>query len=174
MQDIDVGADRVNGMKKLTEANDRLAKDGEKVYVKASGRAMEQALRIAEWFRRHEDEVGCRVEVSTGSVQAIDDLVEKSDDDETSGVALEAEGEAHDDTFSTAEDMDTSLMSNISDVIPQKMTGEYEQQAAQERGEEPKPKRRTKRKRPQYTEEDLPEARIRWIKTIEVAVSLKA
>ena len=177
MQGVDLAADPKGGMKKLAEVNDKLAKDGEKVYVKASGRAMEQALRIAEWFRRHEREVGCDVEVKTGSVQAIDDLVDGSE-----GVAdgeEDKENNVNDGTFATMDEtpelVDTSLLTNDSDVVPAKMTGADEQEASKERGEEPvtKKRRRQKRKRKQYDADEVPEARIRWIKTIEIAVSLK-
>lgn len=35
-------------------------------------------------------------------------------------------------------------------------------------------KRKRKRKRKQYDADDVPEARIRWIKTIEIAITLRA
>ena len=65
-----------NSLKDIAVANEKLNDGGERVYVRASGRAMEQALRVAEWFRTRETEMQCNVEVSTGSVQAIDDLIE--------------------------------------------------------------------------------------------------
>ena len=93
MQDVDLVNHR-NGMKKLAEASEKLAKDGEEVLVKASGRAMAQALKIADWFRTKEDEMRCKVEVRTGSVQVVDDIVEVDVDEATQeGVPKEMEME---------------------------------------------------------------------------------
>ena len=180
MQGLDLATDPKGGMKKLAEVNEKLAKGGEKVYVKASGRAMEQALRVGEWFRRHEGEVGCEVEVTTGSVQAIDDLVEADGDGVEGEGEEDKENDGIDDTFATMDEtselVDTSMLTNNSDVVPAKMTGADELEAAKERGEEEavkKKRRRQRRKRKQYDADEVPEARIRWIKTIEIAVSLK-
>jgi ribonuclease P/MRP protein subunit POP7 len=51
-------------------------KEGEKVYLKATGRAIPRALELGVQFQG-EDE-GCVVKVEMGSVKAIDDLEVKS------------------------------------------------------------------------------------------------
>ncbi|KAJ4293238.1 hypothetical protein N0V90_008520 [Kalmusia sp. IMI 367209] len=53
--------------------------DGEEVYVKATGRAIERALRIGVYFQ---GESGYRVRVETGSVMAIDDIEVKGESGE--------------------------------------------------------------------------------------------
>lgn len=83
---------------------ERNEKDGEKVYIKATGKAIERAIQLGVWFGEQED---CGVVVKTGSVGAVDDIV--------------------------------------------MMEGKTEEE----------------------DEEDIPESRIRWLSTIEVAVGLK-
>ena len=78
-------------------------KEGEKVYIKATGKAIERAIQLGVWFGEQED---CEVVVRTGSVGAIDDIVIKG-------------GKAVDDLG------------------------------------------------------DIPESRVRWVSTIEIAVGLK-
>lgn len=184
--------DRRNGQqelqRKLDHVSERLHKDAEEVLVKASGRAMEQALRIGEWFRSREQEMICNVVVRTGSVSVIDDLVEKEIIDEDihlSGTnaasaeqhettvemgettielfrhldaeqAIQAEGELSPNEASSKEKHDITENGN-GDIISQ--TGR---------------KRKRKRKRTEYDADDVPEARIRWVKTVEVAISLRA
>ncbi|KAB8261155.1 Rpp20 subunit of nuclear RNase MRP and P-domain-containing protein [Aspergillus pseudonomiae] len=46
----------------------------EEVFVKATGRAIEKALRVGKWFEERESEYTVRVE--TGSVLVVDDVVE--------------------------------------------------------------------------------------------------
>ena len=49
-------------------------KEGEKVYIKATGKAIERAIQLGVWFGEQED---CGVVVRTGSAGAIDDIVVK-------------------------------------------------------------------------------------------------
>lgn len=177
MQDVDLS--EKGGMKRLVAANEKLERDGEKVYVKASGRAMEQALRVADWFRKKEEEVRCHVEVTTGSVQAIDDLVEVSwdenDEDGSCGkLGQEGQEDVTMDTFVTSqasktEDESTSLKEDSGPVLKEDDGGKTAEQLKERDGN-----RRRKRKRREYGKDEVPEARIRWIKTIEIAISLKA
>lgn len=55
---------------------------GEEVFVKATGRAIERALRIGVHFQGESD---CRVRVETGSVMAVDDIEVRHDEDEKGG-----------------------------------------------------------------------------------------
>lgn len=172
--------------RKLTEVGEKLGSDGEQVLLKASGRAMEQALRVGEWFRNREDEMLCKVEVRTGSVSVIDDIVEVGtggtavDDDEDHG---EAEDNEVQDATTTLEGGDTTmeLLANLDKNGEAKATSASEDQitgagAAEEKtceASESKRKRR-KRKKKEYDHDEIPEARLRWIKTIEIAISLQA
>ena len=188
MQGVDLTKDR-NGMRKLAEANERLGKNGESVLVKASGRAMEQALRVGEWFKNREDGLACNVDVRTGSVQAVDDIVEK----EANESAAEDQPENADDT-SAMETLDTSLLSasehlasstqqpiqtsglndspgpvstNQKEGVIQDSTSNVAKAAETQK----KRKRRGKRKKSMLDEDTS--ARIRWVNTVEVAISLK-
>lgn len=46
----------------------------EEIYVKATGRAIERALQVALFFQQQSD---CRVRISTGTADAIDDIIVK-------------------------------------------------------------------------------------------------
>ncbi|OCL14256.1 hypothetical protein AOQ84DRAFT_359066 [Glonium stellatum] len=46
----------------------------EEIFVKASGRAIERALQVALFFQQQSD---CRVRISTGTADAIDDIIVK-------------------------------------------------------------------------------------------------
>jgi ribonuclease P/MRP protein subunit POP7 len=188
MQGVDLTKDR-NGLRKLAEANERLGKNGEAVLIKASGRAMEQALRVGEWFKNREDELACNVDVRTGSVQAVDDIVEKEADES----AAEDQPENADDT-SAMETLNTSLLSaserlasstqpplhtsglddsagpvstNQKEGVTQDSTSNVVKAAETQK----KRKRRGKRKKSMLDEDTS--ARIRWVNTVEVAISLK-
>ncbi|KAK5094465.1 hypothetical protein LTR70_004099 [Exophiala xenobiotica] len=176
--------------RKLGEVSERLARDAEEVLVKASGRAMEQALRVGEWFRSREDEVLTKVEVRCGSVSVVDDIVERQEDgvdpvDDEVGEDKENEGEA---TVLDGGDTTMELLKNLEKGGNGEATRAGESlhgargikdqakqvndKVAEDDGRQPKMKR--KRKRKEYDAEDLPEARIRWVKTVEVAISLRA
>lgn len=189
MQGVDLTKDR-NGMRKLVEANQKLGKNGEVVLVKASGRAMEQALRVGEWFENREDELACNVVIRTGSVQAVDDIVEKQE--------LESIGddqpESHGDIM-VIENLDTSTLTasdhpeeltrspiestGLSDSVEPGSINQKDHRTNEDdtgsivittEGHK-KRKRRGKRKRTMLDEDTL--ARIRWVNTVEVAISLK-
>lgn len=168
------GSRRVNDTgdqlhRRLEEVSAKLMQNPEEVLVKASGRAMEQALRVAEWFRNRETEVLTKVEVRTGSTSVVDDLVEKDEDEEVrvdDGDDDNAEVE-----IEAAEPGDTTLrieadFKRISETAGGQVDAKEDGGVA--------PKRRRKRKRKQYDADDVPEARLRWIKTIEIAITLKA
>ena len=185
MQDVDLTKDR-NGMRKLAEANEKLRKSGEEVLVKASGRAMEQALKVGEWFRSREDELACKVEVRTGSVQAIDDIVEKDPEDtvaetqsgeanapstpiETHEKSLISTDEGHEDSQPKVE------ISGWDDSLQQgsdhNNTGNAATAGHVQQENQPKKRQRRGKRKKSILDEDA-SARIRWVKTVEVAISL--
>lgn len=187
--------------KAVAQANARLAADKEEVLVKASGRAMEQALRIGEWFRTQEKEILCQVEVRTGNVSVVDDIVEVAAGPETDAEGSEdinPSDEEHVDevevgqnaalqensgaecgettlellgatTKSTGEQGVESPNPADTDRMPNESAFDISPGDAQAK----KPLRRKKRKRPMYDQDDVPEARLRWVKTVEVAISLQ-
>jgi len=171
MQDVHISNGK-NGMKKLAEASEALGKNGESVVVKASGRAIEQAMKVGEWFKSKEDEVTCKVEVRTGSVQVVDDIVEVEVDEKEAVVEDAESSQTREDgpEPSTEEPLATS-------TVPEEGTnqaGLEEDGLKKDTGQEGKRKRkRGKKKRLMYDIEDMPEARVRWINTVEVAISLK-
>ncbi|KAI2904526.1 hypothetical protein CBS63078_1957 [Aspergillus niger] len=70
--------DRRNQFAQLAQSNEALKK--EEVFVKATGRAMERALKVGKWFEaRGEDYT---VSVKTGSVLVVDDVVEDEEERE--------------------------------------------------------------------------------------------
>ncbi|EXJ68219.1 uncharacterized protein A1O5_08834 [Cladophialophora psammophila CBS 110553] len=181
-------------------ANDALARDKEEVLVKASGRAMAQALRVGEWFRNKENDLLCQVEVRAGSVSTVDDILqidleEKDEDDNDSrGEKSEDEnGGGHEEEESSKLQCSDTTLELLGGVDVDTMSsGEKKNQATMDEAElgisrensgndvnmdgslsKPSRRKRKKRKRPMYEAQDLPEARIRWIKTVEVAISLR-
>jgi ribonuclease P/MRP protein subunit POP7 len=169
MQDVDITRGK-EGLKKLAAASEALGKNGEEVVVRASGRAIEQALKVGEWFKSKEGELACKVEVRTGSLQVVDDLVE-------------AQGDEEDMIEKVADcaETDVELSNEGAAVIsedPQEGTAPktLPQEEGLEQKIEPKGKKRRKRgkrKRAMYDKDDIPEARTRWINTVDVAISLK-
>lgn len=190
MQGIDLTKDR-NAMRKLAEANEKLGKNGEAVLVKASGRAMEQALKVGEWFRDREDELACNVDVRTGSVQAVDDIVERETDEST------AEDQPENVANTSAIDvLDTSLLTSSerpegsarppaiqpsgsdgsAGPVPANDNAEglvEDSTSSVSKGGEVQEKRKRRRKRKKSILDEETSARIRWVKTVEVAISLK-
>lgn len=156
MQDVDITRGK-EGLKKLAAASEALGTNGEEVVVKASGRAIEQALKVGEWFKSKEGELACKVEVRTGSLQVVDDLVE-------------AQGEEEDvvEEVADAAETDVEKAAIAPKTPPQEDDSE---QKVEQKGK--KRRKRGKRKRAMYDKDDMPEARIRWINTVEVAISLK-
>ena len=165
--------------RRLEDVSDKLRQDAEEVLVRASGRAMEQALRIAEWFRNKEDEMMTTVEVRTGSISVVDDIVEKDDDDGGVEVNGDDEKESIGEATTELEGGDTTMellggidraQGRCGDRDKQKDTQE-DDIVRNNTGETVK--RRRKRRRKEYDPEDVPEARLRWVKTIEIAISLR-
>ncbi|KAK5455251.1 hypothetical protein LTS15_005971 [Exophiala xenobiotica] len=176
---------------RVKAANETIARNKEEVLVKASGRAMSQALRVGEWFRNKEKEFLCDVAVRTGSASVVDDLVEvppqeKGEDgqrlDEGDG-----DGEAAEKEETRIEYGDTTLeiighhiatsLSSVERLQSSANTGQDKENMDDEVDDEQVKKstraKRKKRKRPMYAEDDVPEARLRHIKTVEVAITLQ-
>lgn len=183
--------------RKLAEVSEGLARDAEEVLVRASGRAMGQALRVGEWFRGREEEMLVRVEVRGGSVSVVDDIVEREgvEDEGNDGDDGEAEykenEEGVDVTRLEGGDTTMELLKNLdkdgqdgrdggSSAAEQPGSSNggsgVRKPAMDEKGTDvsEQSKKKRKRKRREYDPDDLPEARLRWVKTIEVAISLRA
>lgn len=124
----------------------QLAKVGERreeVFVKATGKAIERALNVGKWFEEKEDEFVVRV--NTGSVLVVDDVVV---DEERKERELKK-----------------------GDSRSGEKGGDGEAGTEQSASKDSK---KRKREVPAVSEEvELPESRTRWIKMVEVAVSLK-
>jgi ribonuclease P/MRP protein subunit POP7 len=165
------------GMQKLAESQEKLVKDGEAVYVKASGKAMAQALRVGEWFRSKETEMSCKIEVKTGSVSVVDDIVELDEESEDEGGDAAQTHQEENSTILEGGDTTMDLLGNATKSTAEPSSVLYpDKENTQPSGESAKPRnrRRKRKKRPMYDADDLPEQRLRWIKTVEVAISFKA
>jgi ribonuclease P/MRP protein subunit POP7 len=157
----------------------------EVVLVKASGRAIEQAARVGEWFKRHSEDGdgGWIVDVRPLNVKVIDDIVE---DSSTPVDNLQARPKQVNDSRRQEESsLDCSASEKVDkleddgvdqagnpDAPSQSDKGDNE--ASQVAAIAPTQKQsHKKRKRPMYDAEDVPEARTRFINAVEIAVSLK-
>ena len=126
----------------------------EEVFVKGTGRAVEKALGVGKWFEGRGAEFGVRV--STGSVLVVDDVVvdesevekkKKSQRQNQDGGGSDSKGKMDGDGVDGAPAPDS------------KASGKKRKQAGSaDESTEP---------------EELPETRTRWIKMVEVAISLK-
>lgn len=123
------------------------AEKREEVFVKATGRAVEKVLNVGKWFEEKETEYTVRV--NTGSVLVVDDVVEDEErKEQLAQKQLYHEERKQNETGNNTE--------------PEKGTAKS---AA---------KKRKRQEQPVVSDDnELPETRTRWIKMVEVAVSLK-
>ena len=183
-------------MGKIAEGTNKAGE--EKIYVKATGMAMSQALRVGQWFKEKEKEMLVDVEVKTGSVIVVDDIIEKEEPISTElgpaatieagkeqpdveNMEIDAKNDSTTQTTSprpdeelrpgpTLEDVSTDT-ANINDQANVIDSGAKEVSAPAQKARS-RPSRRRK-KRPAYGEDEVPEARTRWVKMVEIAISLK-
>ena len=159
--------------------NAELRREREVVLVKASGRAMEQARKVGEWFVRKERDVVCEVEVREGQVSVVDDIVKIG-----AGSRSGSEAEIEEDGVECG-DTTMELLGNdeATDTIQVESRGGEDDEGVKNQGEvvlkddhssTKKSRKRKRKRRAVYDEDDVPEARLRWIKTVEVAIWLKA
>lgn len=134
---------RTTEKQKLSELA-KAAEEREEVFVKATGKAIEKALNVGKWFEERAAEYSVRV--STGSVLVVDDVVEDGEKKERELRKQKERGAERDGKDDPA-------------------TGEG-------KGAKDASKKR-KREAPVAEDTELPESRTRWIKMVEVAVSLK-
>ncbi|KAJ5523113.1 hypothetical protein N7513_012657 [Penicillium frequentans] len=138
---IDLGDTRKTEQQKLAELT-KAADKREEVFLKATGRAIEKALKVGKWFEEKETEYVVRV--TTGSVLAVDDIVEDEEKKEL--------------------EMQKEQQQSKGESLPEKQDQEPSKAAAKKR----------KRQAPAVSNDaELPESRTRWVKSVEVAVSLK-
>ncbi|KKY24809.1 hypothetical protein UCRPC4_g02339 [Phaeomoniella chlamydospora] len=190
----------VNGPGKDKEKLGRVAEGAakareEKIYVKGTGQAMQQALRVGEWFRNKEEEWEVEVEVRTGSVVVVDDIVEvdtgMDEDgdmkglDSADGKDSNTDGQGSTSSQEKKDDMNIDSNSHPQEArhhnTPQPPANDQtltSPPAATKPPNEPGPKLahrriRKKNKRPMYDQDETPEARTRWIKMVEVIIGLK-
>lgn len=126
----------------------RVAEMREEVFVKATGRAIEKVLNVGKWFEEKEAEYTVRVK--TGSVLVVDDVVEDEEKKERELQKQQRE-EGRDPQKNAEEKSDSQNATSKS--------------AAKE-----------KKKRPASAiseDAELPETRTRWVKMVEVAISLR-
>jgi ribonuclease P/MRP protein subunit POP7 len=130
--------------KQILEELSKVSEKREEVFVKATGRAIEKALNVGKWFE--EKTVEYTVRVNTGSVLVVDDIVEDEEKKEKRQQKQQQQ-EEQSETGQSGADSKTESKTTV-----------------------------TKRKRQGCSTEnddELPESRTRWIKMVEIAVSLK-
>lgn len=123
----------------------KTAEEREEVFVKATGKAIEKALNVGKWFEEKAAEYSVRV--NTGSVIVVDDVVEDEEKKER-----ELKKQQRQEQKQDGKDDSTSAQ------------GQASKNGSKERKREPLSA---------TGDGELPESRTRWIKMVEVAVSLK-
>lgn len=172
-----------DGLKRLGEAKEKVGREREEVLVKASGMACGRAVEVGKWFKTKEEERVCEVEIRVGSVSVVDDVVEveKEVEDVEGMHADEGEGskvEEGDTTMELLGDGKEVSVDEPSAVVPDENVHNPAKDVSTKLVRNPNDKKsnrqRRKRRRPVYDADDLPEQRLRWVKTVEVAISIKA
>jgi ribonuclease P/MRP protein subunit POP7 len=166
----------------------------EKVFIKATGRAIEKALALGGWFQEkaQEYEVGIR----TGSVCVVDDIVRleedgvnvftvvdppttTKEDDESDSDAVVDDADAMDTTMGNSDDAGDNAEDSMDVDDAMDIDAQQQQQQPAESKNQRRRRRRRDRERQHRLQASLdsdgepPESRTRWISMIEVAVSLK-
>ncbi|KAL3442086.1 Rpp20 subunit of nuclear RNase MRP and P-domain-containing protein [Aspergillus insuetus] len=162
----------------------------EEVFVKATGRAIETALKVGKWFGRGEREAEYAVRVETGSVLVVDD-VEEGDglsagceevvQGETGTTNLSAnmagsnsDGKTDETTMltdTTTNAGDTTTTSEKTAGNPTPATTDAKSKPLSEKAE--KKRKRAATLAAQLAGKELPESRTRWVNSVQVAISLK-
>ncbi|KAI2792498.1 hypothetical protein POX_b02536 [Penicillium oxalicum] len=149
---VSLGDGRKSEQQKLAELA-KVAEKREEVFVKATGRAIEKALNVGKWFEEKDAEYAVRTK--TGSVLVVDDIVE---DEEMKGREIQKGRRERE----------------LQDAQESEVSGQIADPAESKPSVQSVKKQKGKRTASAVSEdEDLPESRTRWIKMVEVAVSLK-
>ncbi|KAJ5608893.1 hypothetical protein N7528_009460 [Penicillium herquei] len=128
----------------------KAAENREEVFMKATGRAIEKALKVGKWFEEKQTEYAVRVK--TGSVLVVDDIVE---DEEKKERDIEKKQRQEEKNQTAGEVVDSEKQNKATKTQAKKR------------------KRETPVEADDADDAELPETRTRWIKMVEVAVSLK-
>ncbi|KAJ5735131.1 uncharacterized protein N7483_000256 [Penicillium malachiteum] len=128
----------------------KAAENREEIFIKATGRAIEKALKVGKWFEEKQTEYAVRVK--TGSVLVVDDIVEDEGKKERDAEKKQRQEKKNQNAGE--------------DANPEKQDKETKAQAKKRKREEPI-------EADDVDDAELPETRTRWIKMVEVTVSLK-
>ncbi|KAL2809175.1 Rpp20 subunit of nuclear RNase MRP and P-domain-containing protein [Aspergillus granulosus] len=160
----------------------------EEVFVKATGRAIETALKAAKWFGIGGREGEYTVRVETGSVLVVDDVEEGEETDGVGAGGKIVQGETTnlnanipgaDGNGKDEMTMLTDTITNVGDTtIISEKPGNPTLPVAEMKSKPVSKNAERKRKRAatlaaQFANTELPETRTRWVKSVQVAISLK-
>jgi len=130
--------------KQILEELSNVSEKREEVFVKATGRAIEKALNVGKWFE--EKAVEYKVRVNTGSVLVVDDVVEDEElkeKEQQKQQRLEVQSE-------------TGKSGTVYKTESKSIAAKRKRQNCSTENDD-----------------EVPESRTRWIKMVEIAVSLK-
>lgn len=174
------GGNERRRLNQLADSSEALAH--ERVYVKATGRAIDKAMRLAAWF---EEKAEYATTVRTGAVAVVDDIVEDEEareEEEEKAKKLEAsqtEGIVADmavDNVGEAEAKDgpSCAAEASADATSQNQNQDLAQGQDQNQNQKPKKrKRNNKKKLALDADGELLESRTRYVNMVEVAIMLK-
>ncbi|KAL2868581.1 ribonuclease P subunit p20 family protein [Aspergillus lucknowensis] len=175
------------------EGQESLAR--EKVFIKATGRAIQTALKVGGWFEKGGREGEYTVRASTGSVLVVDDVEEGEVSKESAKTGIEIENGGG----LPAEVESVNIRGNGKEegtggdetvlTVTTTTTGQGDTMILSGKAEDPTPLTEAppkplsksalrKRKRAaslatRFAETELPETRTRWVNSVEIAISLK-
>jgi ribonuclease P/MRP protein subunit POP7 len=170
---IDLANTKISEKEKLervAQAHESLKKEA--VYIKATGRAIDRAMSIGKWFQDKDEEY--EIQVETGSVLVVDDIVVDADSNEV----REQDEKADEGSDSKGKEMDEGTEgkdeNNATDASNQRTT---DAERDTTKGEKPTVPSRKKRKRNSKAKAspgvEPPESRTRYVNSVNIAVTLK-
>lgn len=131
----------------------------EEVFIKATGRAIQKAMDLGKWFSEKD---GYNINVKTGTVMVVDDIVE-DDDMKERELKKKAKLEEPKDTVTDKDKIEIESSTEDPQITSETPTDVQQKQTQ---------KKKNKRKRVN-DDEELPESRTRWVNMVEIAVTLK-
>lgn len=138
---------KLDQLKKGTEALQK-----EEIFIKATGRAVDKAVNVGKWFDAKEE---YSTRVKTGSVMVVDDIVEDEELKEQLRQKTKSKSPSADDQASESAAQASSRLGGKTD-------GSLSV-------------RSTKKRKNRARVDDntaLPESRTRWVKMVEIAVTM--
>jgi ribonuclease P/MRP protein subunit POP7 len=157
------------------------ALEKEKVFIKATGRAIEKAMSVGRWFEQRQDEYAVRIK--TGSVMVVDDILEDEEakmKERQREEMIREENQMPADRQSDGEEQGTKegqvkepVMAGGGAAEANESSTSQDPAPSSSKSISPRKKKGRREKRAVPPDTELPESRTRWVNMVEIAINLK-